>query len=248
MAHKRESGSNSIEGLRRVGIVIAIAVGSVALSACASAEPAPGPSTSVPIETPAPTPNATETQAPVVPLPENLVKYKDMSDTDFAQLPFPEQSPYISYLLLGMPEFWAEYADQSGIPSDAYVPASADDSAQEAANYTGRLSIYALSLDEQDALKVMTFSLVQGTSSSIYNDLAQDIKQSSNRKPRAIADGGSYALPNVISPGTAQDNCFNNVKLQYPGPNNTNVYDTRLCFTELPGYDGKPFGVWQDDV
>ncbi|TFC27072.1 hypothetical protein E3O25_10400 [Cryobacterium sp. TMT1-3] len=210
-------------------------------------------SESVP-ETAAPTPAPVETA--VVPqiaeyapyaeaVPENLVQYEGMPFETFEILPKDEQAPYVSWLIRDKDTFVAEWRDQRIGPNDGIDnDVSLDDSGQEALVSNAWMLRMAVSLDTNDAKKVLTFLIEDKEQSVKYDELlsAGDVP---NRKPRAMAEGQIMPISTVTAESELTPIQGVYVKEITALENMTNTVTKGFMFYhEYTDYTGQVYPVW----
>jgi hypothetical protein len=156
-------------GPARSGAVVTIALlAALTLDACSSEGTKPittNSSSSMESARPREAPTSTETAEPV---PAGLEKYKEMTFTEFAALPRPEQNLYFSWLIRNLPKYVADYTSETKTATDIYTLPSASNTAQQALAYDIWLYRAILSMNPDDAQKAVVASHAGGTSNRIY--------------------------------------------------------------------------------
>jgi hypothetical protein len=193
-----------ISGVAGAGLLVG-GVTTVAVNANSAPDAAPtAPIAGEPF-TPAPVPEVTEIPVDnpeITPreVPAELAPYRDMTPEAFSALSKEEQAPYIKFLFQDIDTFVQQWNAQRQIPADeAYVPASATNSPQEAyANYVW-MQRFMMTLSESDALKAASFLLFNGTSSTVYNEWLGDINAGTNRPVQGMAEGDVFSIGTVSS-------------------------------------------------
>ncbi|TFC27926.1 hypothetical protein E3O25_08905 [Cryobacterium sp. TMT1-3] len=200
--------------------------------------------TSAPVET-AEVPQVAEYAPYAEAVPENLVQYQEMPFEIFETLPKDEQAPYVSWLIRDKDIFVAEWRDQRTGPNDGIdTEVSLDDSDQDALVSSTWMLRMAVSLNTEDAKKVLTFMVEDRAGSVKYDEIigAADVP---DRTPRYMAEGQMMRIPTVTKESelmpikgvyakeiTALENMTNTVLKGY------------VFYHEYTDYAGQVYPVW----